>query len=409
MVMKKLFLLSFAILFYAAAVAQIDSVTYGISVFKEDSGLYLSKINVSDGSVSKISSNAVIQVPGGHGRTIDPLHHVFYYSPGPYLLVFNLYSGELIRKISIINNLNSAFHGINYNYHDSTLYGIAVDAAGLNIKLAKIDPYTGTVTLISDSSLAASYNVLTGTALDPVHGIYYFETIKNPSNHLVGIDLLTGDRVSDVHIGVDSTEEFGPMEYNCHDSTLYGLAGNYLSGRKLARINPYSGAVSVLSKFIVADTILNEQPTIDPVQKVFYFEAQDHTFRGVNINSGDLVQYIGITQLPGSYFTGFLYNHTCYVHSPSFIGENRTNPGLTIFPNPVTDKLNIRSSLPVFKVEILDFTGKSVFTEKCNGLNELQVDLTGFPGGIYIVLINNESKRLSFKFVKVAPVMQPNH
>jgi hypothetical protein len=397
--MKKLVFLFFAIFSYASAVSQIDSVTYGISALMQGSELYLSKISISDGSVAQISANAVVQAPGGHGRTIDPLQHVFYYVPGSDLLAFDLKTGELIRKTSITNHLNSTFHGINYNYLDSTLYGIAVDAAGLNIKLATIDPSTGSVTPISDSSLAKSYSVLTGTALDPVHGIYYFETIKNPANHLIGVDLHSGDLISDVLIGIDSGDRFGPIEYNCHDSSLYGLAGNLTHGRKLARINPSNGAVTILSNLIVADTILNEQVTMDPFQQIFYFEATDHTYRGVNINSGDLVAFSYIAPLPGTYFTGFLFNHSCYFHSPSFIGENKINPELTIFPNPVFDKLNIRSSTPLFKVEILDFTGKSVLIENCHGLNEIQTDLSSFPEGIYIVRINNESTSVSSKFV----------
>ncbi len=408
--MKKLLFLFFAVLCYASAVSQIDSVTYGISVLTQGSGIYLSKISVSDGSVTKISTDAVVQVPGGNGRTIDPLHHVFYYASGSDLLAFNLATGELIRKISIMNYLNSTLYGINYNYKDSTLYGISVDTAGLNIKLAKLDPYTGSLTTISDSSVAKSYNVLTGTALDPVHSIYYFETFKNPANHLISVDLYSGALISDLAIGIDSGDKFGPMEYNCHDSTLYGLAGNYVHGRKLATINPYDGAVTFLSTFfIVADTILNEQVTIDPFQKVFYFEAIDHSYRGVDINSGYVISYSHITPVPGSYFTGFLYNNTCYFHSASSIGENKINPELTIFPNPVFDKLTIRSSKPLFKIEILDFTGKPVLTENCSGLNEIQTNLTSFPEGIYVVRINNESTSVSLKFVKAAPGWQPGH
>ena len=411
--MKKLFFLFFSVLNYASAVSQIDSVTYGISALTQGSGLYLSKLSVSDGSVVKISALAVAQVPGGNGRTIDPLYHIYYYASETGLLAFDLNTGELVRKISITNYLNSTFHGIHYNYRDTTLYGIAADAAGLSIKLAKVDPYSGLVTPISDSSLATSYSLLTGTALDPVSSIYYFETIKNPANHLIGVDLHSGDLVSDVPIGIDSLDRFGPIEYNCHDSTLYGLAGNYAHGRKLARINPYNGAVTLLSNLIIADTILNEQVTIDPFQQVFYFEAlfegMGRTYRGVNINSGDLVVFSFITPLPDTYFTGYLFNHTCYFHSPSYIGENKINPELTIFPNPVYDKLNIRSSTPLYKVEILDFTGKSVLTENCHGLNEIQTDLTGFPEGIYVVRIFNESSSVSTKFVKAAPGMQPGH
>jgi outer membrane protein assembly factor BamB len=99
--MKKLVFLFLAVLSSASAVSQIDSVTYGISALTQGSELYLSKINVTDGSVVQISANAVVQVPDGIGRTIDPQHHVFYYATGSDLLAFDLNTGELIRKIII--------------------------------------------------------------------------------------------------------------------------------------------------------------------------------------------------------------------------------------------------------------------------------------------------------------------
>ncbi|MCX6246686.1 MAG: T9SS type A sorting domain-containing protein [Bacteroidetes bacterium] len=400
--MKKLLILFLAILNGLSAVSQTDSVTYGISVVTQGSALYLSKINASDGSVARISANAVVQVPGANGRTLDPLHRIFYYSSGSDLLAFDLATGELIRRISITNYLNSTFRGMVYNYRDSTLYGIAVDAAGLDIRLAKLDPFTGSVTPVSDSSVAASYSVLTGTALDPLHSIYYFATIKNPTNHLIGVDLHSGNRIFDTHLGIDSANRLGPMEYNCHDSTLYGLAGNIAHGRKFARIDPANGAVTFLSTFyIVADTLLNEQATIDPFQQVFYFEAMDRTYRGVDIHQGILVSYTHIAPLPGSYFTGFLFNHNCYFHGSSSIGENKKGPELTVFPNPVFDKLTIRSSVPLVKVEILDFTGKSVLIENCYGSKEIQADLYGFPEGIYVARINSETASVSSKFIKL--------
>ena len=405
--MKKLFVLFTGVFMYASAVSQIDSLTYGISALTQSSGLFLSKINASDGSVTKISLNAALQVPGGYGRTIDPQHHLFYYAPGVDLLAFDLNTGELVRKISITNYLNSTVQGIIYNYRDSTIYGIAVDAAGLNIKLVKLDPETGTVTPVSLSSLATSYNVLSGSALDPDHGTYYFQTLKNPANHLLTVDLHSGSLVSNLPLGIDSADRFGPMEYNCHDSSLYGLAGNYSHGRKLARVNPSDGALNILSKYNVADTILNEQVSIDPFQRIFYFEAIDHTYRGVNLSTGNLVTMSGIIPFPGSYFTGFLFNHNCYFRSASFISENKITPGLTIFPNPATDKLNIRAQASLLKVEILDFTGKSVFKENCHGLKEFQADIRGLQEGIYVVRINNEHTTVSLKFVKVAQGTQP--
>jgi hypothetical protein len=329
---------------------------------------------------------------------------------GADLLALDLATGELVRKVSVTNPINSAFQGISYNYRDSTLYGIAVGVAGLSVKLAKLDPFTGFVTPLSVSPVATSCNALAGTALDPVRGIFYFVTNQATSNHLVGVDLHSGGPVSDPAIGMDSADRFGPMEFNCRDSSLYGLAGNFTHGRKLARIDPASGTITYLSDFyLVADTLLNEQVTIDPFQNIFYFEAMDHTYRGGNLDSGILVSYSHISPLPGTYFTGFLFNHNCYSHAPSVIGEGKKDPELSVFPNPVYDKLTIRSAKPLFTIEILDFTGKSVMTEKCFGLKEVQADLSGFPEGFYVVKINNESSSVSSKLVKTALGNQSGH
>jgi len=391
-----------AFLQYAYAVCQVDSLTYGITAVTQGPGLYLSVIDPAGGAVTKISLNAAAGVPEGYGRAIDPLHHVFYYAGKSELLAFDLTTGDLIRQVPLTIPGNSGFHGITYNYRDSTLYGIAADVAGMNIRLAKIDPFNGYVTLLSDSALAQTYSLLAGTALDPAHGLYFFITAKQPSSHLVAARLNSGKIIADIQLAIDSGDRIGPMEYNCRDSSLYALLGNYSHGRKLARINPYTGAVTVLSRFNVADTILNEFATIDPFSQTFYFESIDRTYRGVNIVSGDLVSLAGIVPPAGSFFTGFLFNNACYVHPSSSVGSMDRDAAITLFPNPVRSKLNIRSAVPVSRVEILDFTGRPVFAENCRGIKEFVADLSLLCEGIYLLRISTGSRCILREFVKIS-------
>ncbi len=401
--MKKLLFLFALLIACSSATAQVDSLTYGITSLKQGPGLFLSKINASDGNVTNISVIAVPRDPGAFGRTIDPLHHVFYYLNGTDLLAFNIKTGDLIRSITVINFRNSTFEGIAYNYRDSSLYGLTVDAAAADIRLAKLDPFTGSVTPVSDSSLANSCSILTGTALDPVHGVYYFQSMNDTINHLLAIDIHSGRIISDFSIGVNPGETFGPMEYNCRDSSLYGLTGNFIMGRKLSKINLNNGELTILSKFPLADTILNEYVTIDSFNGVFYFEAIDHTSRGVNITSGDLVSMIPITAPEGSFFTGFIFNYACYVHPPSSIDETDAAPRLSVFPNPVSGILNICSTEPLIKIEILDFTGRLVFAQDCRGLKDFSADLSGFGEGLYILRMNTVGSIVSRELVKVSP------
>jgi len=400
--MKKLLLLFSLSILGLTANAQMDSTIYGISADNNNMGLYLSKINPTTGVVTTISSNVVNFTLGGLGRTIDPNHHIFYYTPDSMLLSFKLNTGELIGSKPVINYLSSAFNGITYDCRDSSLYGIAVDVSGQEVRLAKLNPNTGLVTPVSNSSVASSFRVLTGTALDPIHGVFYFETVNNPANHLIGISMISGSIVSDVAIGIGTTDRFGPLVYNCGDSILYGLAGNLTDGRKLGKINPASGEVTIISQNIIVYSILNEPATIDPVQELYYFEGVDYKFNGVSINTGEIVTQPLINPSPHSYFSAFFYNHTCYYDNPQFIGEKSSDPVIRLFPDPASDFLNIISSLPLSQADIIDVTGKLVSSMKCKEMKNVRIDLTNVDAGLYVIFLHYDNSFKALRFIKVA-------
>ena len=67
--------------------------------------------------------------------------------------------------------------------------------------------------------------------------------------------------------------------------------------------------------------------------------------------------------------------------------------GITVFPNPVQDLLNIT---PVIgKLNIRDLSGRSLYTSTLNG-TRTQVSMQGFPSGIYLVEIqpHNQSRKV---------------
>jgi len=74
--------------------------------------------------------------------------------------------------------------------------------------------------------------------------------------------------------------------------------------------------------------------------------------------------------------------------------------GIVIYPNPVNDVLNIDfSDSKIQKLTISDISGKSIF-EKTK-LQEIErIDLSNYPGGIYLVSIKIGSEIITAKFVK---------
>ena len=95
----------------------------------------------------------------------------------------------------------------------------------------------------------------------------------------------------------------------------------------------------------------------------------------------------------------FFDNSTsCSTFSTLYTNKLQISQGeISINPNPATTKLIIGSSyLPITRVVITNLLGQTVFSERC-GSNEVDVDISSFPPGIYIVRINNSEVR---KFVK---------
>ena len=72
--------------------------------------------------------------------------------------------------------------------------------------------------------------------------------------------------------------------------------------------------------------------------------------------------------------------------------ENR----VSIHPSPASTNLNISSSKPITQITITNLLGEVVFTKYYNK-EEVQVDVSGLPNGLYFIKINGTEVR---KFIK---------
>jgi hypothetical protein len=192
-----------------------------------------------------------------------------------------------------------------YGQVDTTVYGLARKGTPAQIYFGKINPSTGAVTNISDSSLAGNVAV-TSTTIDPFRKIYYFIT----NGTFVGIDMRTGNVLSNPTISNVNGAYFGSFIFNCVDSTIYGLARKTSPTEVyLAKINPTTGVVTNISMASVGTSITLASMTIDPLNQIFYF-INGSKFVGVDMITGNVVSNPTITNTNGSYFYGFLFNRS---------------------------------------------------------------------------------------------------
>ena len=225
-------LLVFLLIFSATiAQAQIDSVIYGVNANPPDLLLTLAKINPVTGVVTTISGTNYPYSESTLGRTIDPIHRIYYQADDSVLLAFDLNTGNLLSSNIITELTNSIFIEMNYNCPDSTLYGLSFDTTNADIRLSWLEPGTGIVHIISSNPLPDQISVLAGNAINSYTSVYYYVS----SNHkIVGVDLATGNTLSDPTVNI-SYGTFGPIVFDCQDSTILRISRKYDQWKKICK------------------------------------------------------------------------------------------------------------------------------------------------------------------------------
>lgn len=387
--MKKLFLVQTLIIISLFVNAQIDSIIYGFT--SVPSGSFFSKIDPQTGMVIYVSN--LIPYPYGYGgRTIDPRTGTMYFLQNSNLVKNNLYTGQNVGIINVINYPNMEFTGIVYNCFDTLLYGLSYDAINHSVYLATVHKNTGMVSNLSDS-VASSYMQLTSTAIDPYSNIFYFETINN---QLVGIGLYTGEVFTNVQISCPDTLFFGPISFNCADTILYGLYGNMNMGRRLAKIDPLTGFITTISSDNVAQGLYNYPSTLDPFKSIYYFVSSDGNLRGVDLLSGALILNVPIIA-PDSfgYFTNPIFNHECYYDYTVNV-EKKGLEQLSIFPNPANNNINIISK-GFANITLVDYQGRMLLRKNVHG--SIEIDTKDIVNGIYLVTVQSQDHIYKQKIV----------
>lgn len=218
--------------------------------------VFLSTINTTTGTITQISPTSVGQGYALAGSAIDPYQKVFYYSTGYTLMGLDMYNGTIYSNPTIQVPVNNYFDNFTYSCADTSLYGILrtnymdtipspVDSTlmievldSATIRLAKINPNTGIVTVISPYSIAqGGYSLNAGSTIDPNTMTYYY----NNGAELIGVSLNTGLIVSQQLLNNVNGQFFELMriESNCY------------TAKQPIRLNSPSSVASVQDALVI--------------------------------------------------------------------------------------------------------------------------------------------------------------
>ncbi len=325
-------------LFCISTYGQGDTTIYGIAQNSSPLELYLAKINPSTGVVTNISTSS-LAASYTFESAIDPINNVFYFISNGTFTGVNMTTGNIVSSPAITNSNGTYFICFLFNYSDTAIYGLAQNISPTELYLAKINPSTGVITNISTSSLAASSSF--EPTVDPINNIFYFSN----NGKFIGVNMTTGNIVSNPTITNSNGAYFGNFLFNCSDTTIYGLAQNSSPYETyLAKINPSTGVVTNISTSSLVTCYTPSGTAIDPINNIYYF-ITNGTFTGVNMTTGNIVSSPSITNSNGTYFSSFRSGNDC-----KNIRNSAANPDIiktakiSIYPNPLSSEATIRTN-----------------------------------------------------------------
>ncbi|MBS1631895.1 MAG: T9SS type A sorting domain-containing protein [Bacteroidetes bacterium] len=123
-----------------------------------------------------------------------------------------------------------------------------------------------------------------------------------------------------------------------------------------------------------------------------------------NVSAGNDYEYRDLNIMPNKkyyYRLQILDNDGSYKYSPIvFVYANNRHDIIVVYPNPVSNKLTISSSVQIRNIEISDLTGKILF--KSNNINLSEpIDTKALPPGNYFIKLFTGTEIIVKKIIKL--------
>jgi hypothetical protein len=352
------------LLYGSPVIAQSPTVLYGLSQ-SPGNGFYLASLDPSTGFVNEISTTPIASTVVACYATLDPVNDIYYFFAPDSLIGVNTNTGAVVSRTAAVLPAGFYFEMPLYNCRDSAIYGIYRDAVSSTsvMLLAKMNPLTGAISIISPSTLDSGFVASTKGSIDPDAGIYYFEGISG----FKGVSLQTGQIV------YNSAASFtGPGQYftlsawDCNDSVMFGMS-QAQGVLYPATMNIQTGAVTNLTaQGVPTSGYYMCTAEINSTLGLFHY-SDVNGFTTLNMTTGNVIASVPLTFSP---VNGTLYfdwiardNCKCFL-SPVGLDEMQPQTLVLRSENPVAQGGNISIELPpantIRQLSVIDIHGNII-------------------------------------------------
>ncbi len=213
----------------------------------------------------------------------------------------------------------------------------------------------------------------------------FTRTVLNTANPNISITSLNFDNINEKLFAVNDT---------------YDQSSNF-TGRNIVEINKVSGDVITRGQLVEFTNFVAGSSS---------FDQNTGTFLMVGIDNNNLLKMIAFNTFSDTYITGFVPdnvseivcdNSTFANNRYGTLGIDKQSPtNFKLYPNPVSEVLSIESaSNDLLRIEIFNSLGRQVFVQDFNSFQKINLDLSSFSKGVYMVNIKSEKQSKSEKVV----------
>ena len=238
-------------------------------------------------------------------------------------------------------------------------------------------------------------NPSTSMGLGEVTGTFH---VINPNS----VSFNTGNNAQNTMINFDYYEVMPTSQIsitaNQINYTEDDLAFETVLNRNSTNLLPLAVNLNVLGV-----TTYGEDYNRHPRFEIFEFN-QDEINQAIGILKDDLiepVEQIEITLVDNECYDVTLEDEvTLFLGDSNLsIADNPSEIGVELFPNPVKDKVTIRSNRQDLYIEVYDVLGERL--EELQIKNKETIDMSGYSSGLYVLKIIDQSKTNIYKVQKM--------
>ena len=288
-------------------------------------------------------------------------------------------------KLLPLKVLNSSNSGLSSNIIASFYYAISRNVDVISISIGG----SGFSTAYQNAvNLAYTQNIVVVACMMNFNNATPYYPAAFPTVIAVGSTNPNDTRTNPFFWSTTSGSNFGAhLDVVAPGNYMYGL-----SHTSTTSYDSYWGGTSQATPLVAGITSLmlavNPTLTVDQISSILQTTAQDQ----VGNPSEDI---LGWDQYYGA---GRVNAHSALLAAQTLSVENNfLKNKISVYPNPASDLLHLKSDLVIDGASISDLSGRMIFTIK-NTINS--IDVSNLQSGVYILELRSNNQKIAQKFIK---------